>query len=221
MDGELQHHGIKGQRWGVRRTPAQLGHAPKGSKLKKAANTVKKKLTERKSKSSESMSDEELRNRINRLNMEEQYSNLLARQKDRDTSKFRKMIGSAFESLAKKGFDYAVDWAFKKIFDKDDPDDALRKEVERLRNEDAREELLEKKRKRNSVDPDEDLRKEVDHLRLEDSKRELLDKQQPKPKFDIDQWKTKSVDEMDAETITKVASWYESAAKIRKGRSGR
>lgn len=102
MDGELQHHGIKGQRWGVRRTPAQLGHAPKGSKLKKAANTIKKKLTERKSKSSESMSDEELRNRINRLNMEEQYSNLLARQKDRDTSKFRKMVGSAFESLAKR-----------------------------------------------------------------------------------------------------------------------
>lgn len=147
MDGELQHHGIKGQRWGVRRTPAQLGHAPKGSKLKKAANTIKKKLTERKSKSSESMSDEELRNRINRLNMEEQYSNLLARQKDRDTSKFRKMVGSAFESLAKKGFDYAVDWAFKKIFDKEDPDKALQKEVERLRNEDAKRDLLEKRNK--------------------------------------------------------------------------
>lgn len=26
LNNELQHHGIKGQKWGVRRTPAQLGH---------------------------------------------------------------------------------------------------------------------------------------------------------------------------------------------------
>lgn len=149
MDGELQHHGIKGQRWGVRRTPAQLGHAPKGSKIKKVASDIKNKLTKsKKSKSGPSeMSDEELRNRINRLNMEEQYSNLVARQKDRDTSKFRKMLGSAFESLAKKGFDYAVDWTFKKIFEKEDPDKALQKEVDRLRNEDAKRDLLEKRNK--------------------------------------------------------------------------
>lgn len=25
-DGELYHHGIKGQKWGIRRTPEQLGH---------------------------------------------------------------------------------------------------------------------------------------------------------------------------------------------------
>ena len=25
-DGELRHHGVKGQKWGVRRTPAELGH---------------------------------------------------------------------------------------------------------------------------------------------------------------------------------------------------
>ncbi len=29
---ELYHHGILGQRWGVRRTPEQLGHAPSGSR---------------------------------------------------------------------------------------------------------------------------------------------------------------------------------------------
>ena len=26
MASEIWHHGIKGQRWGVRRTPEQLGH---------------------------------------------------------------------------------------------------------------------------------------------------------------------------------------------------
>lgn len=26
VDEFLEHHGIKGQRWGIRRTPEQLGH---------------------------------------------------------------------------------------------------------------------------------------------------------------------------------------------------
>ena len=32
---ELTHHGIKGMKWGVRRTPAQLGHKPSTTKKKK------------------------------------------------------------------------------------------------------------------------------------------------------------------------------------------
>lgn len=32
---ELTHHGIKGMKWGVRRTPAQLGHKPSSTKKKK------------------------------------------------------------------------------------------------------------------------------------------------------------------------------------------
>ncbi len=58
MDPILRHHGIKGQKWGIRRSDAQLGH--KGPKPK----TVK------------DMSDDELKQRLNRLNMEQQYRNL-------------------------------------------------------------------------------------------------------------------------------------------------
>ena len=36
----LEHHGIKGQRWGIRRTPEQLGH--KVDKLKKMLNFSRK-----------------------------------------------------------------------------------------------------------------------------------------------------------------------------------
>ena len=32
----LAHHGIKGQKWGIRRTPEELGHKPKGTKKKSA-----------------------------------------------------------------------------------------------------------------------------------------------------------------------------------------
>lgn len=33
---ELYHHGIKGQKWGIRRTPAQLGHKPYTGKPERA-----------------------------------------------------------------------------------------------------------------------------------------------------------------------------------------
>lgn len=65
-DNELYHHGIKGMKWGVRRTPAQLGHKP--SKL-----TTSQRKSEMKK-----MSDTELRNRINRIQMEKQYMQLTA-----------------------------------------------------------------------------------------------------------------------------------------------
>lgn len=53
MNGELRHHGVKGMKWGVRRTPEELGHKP-----------------------ARYMDDDELRKAINRLNMEAQYGGL-------------------------------------------------------------------------------------------------------------------------------------------------
>lgn len=58
------HYGVKGMKWGVRRTPAQLGHKPKGPSKAQRRAEVK------------SMSDTELRNRINRIQMEKQYMQL-------------------------------------------------------------------------------------------------------------------------------------------------
>lgn len=47
---ELFHYGVKGMKWGVRRTPEQLGHSPKVAKagkrviLKEKSNCVEKAL---------------------------------------------------------------------------------------------------------------------------------------------------------------------------------
>ena len=79
---ELWHHGIKGQKWGVRRTAEELGHITEaGSRTADAVG----RLTSRKKKNTsvKNMSDEELRRRVNRLNMERQYSDLTRN----DTSK--------------------------------------------------------------------------------------------------------------------------------------
>ena len=48
VDEFLEHHGIKGQRWGIRRTPEQLGH--KVSKLKKKTAKLEQKNIDKEKK---------------------------------------------------------------------------------------------------------------------------------------------------------------------------
>lgn len=91
---ELQHHGIKGMKWGVRRfqnkngtlTLAGKRRVSEGKPKSKGKSASKGKPAPEKqhmdykrthdSKSISSMSDQELRDRINRLNLERQYSQL-------------------------------------------------------------------------------------------------------------------------------------------------
>lgn len=74
MDNTLIHYGILGMKWGIRRAPKQLARGARGhSKTDEIHEDYKKARTP---KSIKSMSDAELRNRLNRLQMERQYSQL-------------------------------------------------------------------------------------------------------------------------------------------------
>ena len=86
MDNELYHHGVKGMKWGVRKTPVRLSS---GNTRKRKSNTLslfKKKKTTRnasvaksspaQTKSVKDMSDDELRRKIERVRLEQQYQQL-------------------------------------------------------------------------------------------------------------------------------------------------
>lgn len=95
----IYHHGVKGQQWGVRRTPAQLGH--KISKLvrkrsKVTAEVKNKPATKPKTKSISEMSDQEIRDRIERLRLEKSLRDLTPK----TTSRGRSVVNTIAKDMA-------------------------------------------------------------------------------------------------------------------------
>ena len=93
---ELMHYGVLGMKWGVRRTPAQLGRKPTSSnkslfKKKKSEPKPKAKTksespkeeTAPKKKSVKEMSDDELNAAIRRMQLEQTYVSLSPKQVSR------------------------------------------------------------------------------------------------------------------------------------------
>lgn len=95
-NNELMHYGVPGMKWGVRRTPAQLGRkktsssrfllGKKKAKAKAKAKTKSessKEETSPKKKSVKEMSDDELNAAIRRMQLEQTYASLSPKQVSR------------------------------------------------------------------------------------------------------------------------------------------
>lgn len=73
----LEHHGIKGQKWGIRN--------------KRRSNNVKESKSSK--PNAKELSDEELRKAVNRMQMENQYKTLINNSKKKRGSEFVKSVG--------------------------------------------------------------------------------------------------------------------------------
>lgn len=115
----ISHHGIKGMRWGVRRTPEELGHVPAKTGSEKIKMAVKKAIesrkarvqtrSENKTKYTKDMTDADLRKAIDRKRLEKEYETLLSEEKSRKNSEVKTMFSNAVRELGKRALGVAVD----------------------------------------------------------------------------------------------------------------
>lgn len=134
---ELYHHGIKGQRWGIRRYQNEDGSLTTAGKIRYGIQSVGKTFgtgikkvgshigDKIKAKHKWIMSEEELQERIKRVEMEKKYKDLLRDSKPA-VSKGRQVVSSILESGARtitnKAFNKLADTIFDK---KEKPDMSL------------------------------------------------------------------------------------------------
>lgn len=116
----LTHYGILGMKWGVRRTPAQLARA-RGKTKESSVDSKVKESRKADSKNRRTLSDTELKQKIERLKMEKQFKDLT----DEDVSPGKKMASDILKSAGTKVLSaaaagaaaYAVKAAMTKQFD--------------------------------------------------------------------------------------------------------
>lgn len=119
-DDYLEHYGIKGMKWGVRRTEEQLERV-RGRPQKLSSND--KVITKRKAERANrrTMSDADLKKRIERLKLEKEFKDLT----DQDISPGKKYVSDVLSSSGKRfltsaaagAMAYAVKAAMTKHFD--------------------------------------------------------------------------------------------------------
>ena len=119
---DLYHYGIKGMRWGVRRYQNPDGsRTALGKKRESSPDTKEKKARQADAKNRRTMSDVDLKKRIERMKLEKEYKTLV----DEDTAPGKKYVFEILSAVGKKtltiaaagALAYGVKAAMTKKFD--------------------------------------------------------------------------------------------------------
>lgn len=103
VNSELAHHGILGMKWGIRRSKAQLQRAsPSGKKSSSSDDSgdMKNKGPSTK-KTTKEMTDDELRKKISRLELEKRYKDLSKSDEAAKVSKGKEFVVDVLEKSGK------------------------------------------------------------------------------------------------------------------------
>lgn len=146
-NSELYHHGILGQKWGVRRFQNPDGSlTPEGreryssdnkersvvSRVKQGAHDLAVKRAVKTGKGLSVLSDDELRDALNRRNTELNYKRTMDSLNPKKVHKGRQILADALERTARGALYKASDKLVGKMFN--DSDDELEDEVRRQSN---------------------------------------------------------------------------------------
>lgn len=122
MENSLQHYGILGMKWGRRRYQNKDGSLTPEGKARRSKSTRSQNFSEdyinahSKKKVSE-MSNAELREKINRIQMEKQYSQLTMREKSTGEKMVREILTNAAKQTATNYISRYMSKSLETIFD--------------------------------------------------------------------------------------------------------
>lgn len=131
MSYELAHYGVRGMRWGVRRYQRKDGSLTPEGRKRYSEEESPKPAAPNKKKSVSSMSNADLRNEIERLELEQRYRRLASESAklNRTTSQKAKeyvknILIESGNDVGKKFAKYAMSVGVNKLFEKtfNDPD---------------------------------------------------------------------------------------------------
>ena len=113
MNNVIYHFGIKGMKWGIRRYQNKDGSlTAAGKKRYGDSSSVNNEIKD--------LTDQELRDRINRLNLERQYRDLTTPSGQKQTNKGKQFVTSVLETsgknIATQLVTYGIGTAVNKLF---------------------------------------------------------------------------------------------------------